>query len=148
MARTTALSCASVTVALALAACGTRQAAPVSYTGSSRGSADRAMPSEGAPLSGRIDSYADAVDRAAPAVVTIRSNRRARAAQQFPFLDDPFFRRFFGNRLPQSDGRGAVEHALGSGVIVRQDGYILTNHHVVDGAEEIKVDLSTRRTYS
>jgi len=106
------------------------------------------MPSEGAFPSGRIDSYADVVDRAAPAVVTIRSNRRARAPQQFPFLDDPFFRRFFGSRAPQGDGRAPVEHALGSGVIVRQDGYILTNHHVVDGAEEIKVDLSNRRIYS
>src|SRR5579883_1742201 len=72
------------------------------------------------------DSYADIVDRVAPAVVTIRSARRVRAPQQFPFFDDPFFQRFFGGRSgsrPRQD-RALVEHALGSGVIVSADGYI------------------------
>src|SRR3954452_9792571 len=93
-------------------------------------------------------SYADMVDRVAPAVVTIRASRRVRAPQQFPFMDDPFFREFFGGggvpRQPQTQ----VQRALGSGVIVQADGHILTNHHGVDGAESIKVDLSTKRTYS
>ena len=96
------------------------------------------------------DSYADVVDKVAPAVVTIRSARRVREAQQFPFFDDPFFRQFFGGRSgsrPRQD-RALVEHALGSGVIVSADGYILTNHHVVDGAEEISVDLSDRRSFA
>lgn len=92
-------------------------------------------------------SYADVVDRVAPAVVTIRSSRRVRAPQQFPFSDDPFFRQFFGGILPRSGGT-EVRQALGSGVIVRSDGHILTNHHVIDGAEDIKVDLISRRTYS
>jgi serine protease Do len=97
--------------------------------------------------SGPIVSYADTVDRVAPAVVTIRSSKRVRAPQQFPFFDDPFFRQFFGGPVPRGN-QSQVEHALGSGVIVQADGHILTNHHVVDGAEDIKVDLISRRTYS
>ncbi len=92
-------------------------------------------------------SYADVVDRVAPAVVTIRSSRRVRAPQQFPFFDDPLFRQFFGGNQSRG-GATEVREALGSGVIVRSDGHILTNHHVVDGAEDIKVDLISRRTYS
>src|SRR5688572_1918768 len=86
-------------------------------------------------------SYADVVSRVAPSVVTIRADRRVRTPRQFPFADDPFFREFFGNRRPQQqDPRESLQRALGSAVIVSADGYMLTNHHVVDGAENIRVE--------
>ena len=92
-------------------------------------------------------SYADLVSRVSPAVVTIRSTERGRQAQQFPFMDDPNFREFFGDRLPQQQTPRRVQ-GVGSGVIVNSDGYILTNHHVVDGALEIKVETTDNRTYT
>ena len=98
--------------------------------------------------SGPLVSYADVVSRVAPAVVTIRSSRRVRAPEQFPFSDDPLFRELFGGGVPRQRGGTQTERALGSGVIMRNDGYLLTNHHVVDGAEDIKVDLSSGKTYS
>lgn len=93
------------------------------------------------------NSFADVVDRVAPAVVTITSARRVRAARQHPFFDDPRFREFFGlPRVPENEQQQQVR-GLGSGVIVSNDGYILTNHHVIDGAEEITVGMSDERTF-
>jgi Do/DeqQ family serine protease len=87
-----------------------------------------------------------------PAVVTIRVEKRASmtpTAGQWP--DDELFRRFFGEAMPQIP-RGrmprGVQRGLGSGVIVSQDGYILTNNHVVDAAHEVKVDLPDKRTFT
>lgn len=92
-------------------------------------------------------SYADVVSKAAPAVVTIRSERRVRAPQQYPFFNDPFFRHFFGKPgAPQPDGE-LRESGLGSGVVVNADGYIVTNHHVIDGAEDIKVVFNDNRSF-
>ena len=93
-------------------------------------------------------SYADAVERVGPGVVTIRAERRARAPRQHPFFDDPLFRDFFGGMFGQAQPRPRVQMALGSGVIVQPDGTILTNHHVVDGAQEIKVELTNHRVFA
>jgi Do/DeqQ family serine protease len=93
-------------------------------------------------------SYADIVQAVAPAVVTVRASRSARVAQQLPLFDNPLFRRFHGVRVPRPPIQTEVEHALGSGVIVRSDGHILTNYHVIDAAQEIEVNLNDGRTYS
>lgn len=95
-------------------------------------------------------SYADVVSRVAPAVVTVHTSRRVRAPEQFPFFDDNFLRQLFGGSFGRRQQQPAqeVERTLGSGVIVRSDGHILTNQHVIDGAEEIKVDLNNHQSYT
>ncbi len=84
------------------------------------------------------NSYAEAVQRATPSVVNIFSSKEVRA-QRHPLLNDPIFRRFFGDQLPDEAQRAS---SLGSGVIVSTSGYVLTNHHVVEAADEIEVALA------
>jgi serine protease Do len=101
----------------------------------------------GAPgESARVDSYAEVVGRVTPAVVTIRTERRAAPRQTALPFDDPVLRRFFGDRWPGPHGGPAEpQRGLGSGVMVGTEGHVLTNHHVIDGAEVIRVELSDRR---
>jgi serine protease DegQ len=86
----------------------------------------------GAP---RPDSYHDAVLKAAPSVVNISTSKEVRVTRN-PLLNDPVFRRFFGEQ-PGDDTQKAT--SLGSGVIVSSSGYILTNNHVVEAADEIEI---------
>jgi serine protease Do len=82
-----------------------------------------------------------------PAIVAIQSTQVIRQ-QQSPFFMDPFFRQFFGDMFSQFNiPREQRQHALGSGVIVSSDGYIVTNNHVIAKATEIQVLLSDKRTF-
>jgi serine protease Do len=93
-------------------------------------------------------SFAPIVRQAAPAVTNIFAKRVVRGEMRSPLLNDPFLRRFFddgffGRRLP----RERMQNTLGSGVLVRSDGVIVTNNHVIENMTEIRVVLSDRREF-
>jgi len=136
-----------ILLALAFGACNRGHSQGVRFASTSDPGLSNAPINNGAPVNSSVPvvSYADIVSRVSPAVITIHSEMRVRAPQQYPFMDDPMFRQFFGDRLPQQMPEQR-RSGLGSGVIISTDGYILTNHHVVDGAEQIKVDLNDNRT--
>ncbi len=97
-------------------------------------------------------SFAPVVREVLPAVVNISSSKVVRVRDSgpiSPFFNDPFFRQFFGDQFErrQEMPREERERSLGSGVIVRKDGIILTNNHVVQGATEIKVSLRDKREF-
>ncbi|MHB8652614.1 MAG: Do family serine endopeptidase [Terriglobia bacterium] len=100
-----------------------------------------------ATLANQNRAYERIAEAVTPAIVSIQTTQVIKV-QQSPFLNDPFFRQFFGD---QFGGGGAPreqrEHALGSGVIVSPDGYIVTNNHVIKNATDIQIKLSDKRTF-
>lgn len=98
-----------------------------------------------------VTSFSDVVKKVSPSVVKVYTTFKAKeggAMQGNPFFEDPMFRRFFGDRM-ERDGREGMrqmprpkQQGVGSGVIVTKDGYILTNNHVVENADEVKVQLT------
>jgi Do/DeqQ family serine protease len=91
-------------------------------------------------------SFSPVVKQTASAVVNIYTRRVVKAAAS-PLLADPFFRRFFGDMMPPGMTQDRVQRSLGSGVVVDSDGTVITNHHVVKGADEVTVVLADRREF-
>ncbi|MDD5434802.1 MAG: DegQ family serine endoprotease [Nitrospira sp.] len=113
------------------------------------------------PISPKVTEHLEATEKAfveiskrvVPSVVNISTTKISRGNegnQLSPFFQDPFFRRFFGDEFFRDHEmpKRHKEQALGSGVIVSEDGYIITNNHVVSGADEIKVVLSDKREFT
>ena len=106
-------------------------------------------------VAGRISSFAPLVEKVSPSVVTIATSKLQQKRLGNPNMNDPMFRRFFGlpdpgtdeaDKAPKGRDKKRLERAgLGSGVIVAEDGYILTNNHVIDGADEIIVTLGNEK---
>jgi serine protease Do len=92
-------------------------------------------------------TFAPLVKAAAPAVVNIYTRTVIKQRATSPFFDDPFFRQFFGDQFKSGQPKERVQGALGSGVIVRTDGLIVTNNHVINGADQIRVVLNDKREF-
>lgn len=88
-------------------------------------------------------SYADAVEKAAPAVVNIHT-AKVITHRVHPLLKDPIFQKFFGDRFAKA--RKEIQTSLGSGVLTSNRGHVLTNNHVIEGADQIQVLLADGRS--
>ncbi len=91
-------------------------------------------------------SFAPVIKKAAPSVVTIFASRTVKKSAH-PFFDNPLFREYFGDPQQPRSNRRQKEEALGSGVIVSQDGYILTSNHVVEGADDIRIQTPAGKEF-
>jgi serine protease Do/serine protease DegQ len=89
-----------------------------------------------------VTSYADVVEPVQRAVVSIYSSKTVKQR-----VVNPMLRQFFGDAAPEQE-RDSKQEGLGSGVIISDDGYILTNNHVIEGADELKVSLSDEREFT
>ncbi|HUF45888.1 MAG TPA: DegQ family serine endoprotease [Aestuariivirgaceae bacterium] len=92
-------------------------------------------------------SFAPIVKRVAPAVVNVYARRMVRQPGFMPFGDDPLFRHFFGDDGLFGSPRERVQNSLGSGVIVDDSGFIVTNNHVIKGGTDIRIVLSDKREF-
>ncbi len=119
-------ACAALILAIAFAGAGATQ--------------ERRVPGSPADM---MASFAPVVQRVAPMVVNVYAAKVV--ANRNPFADDPFFRRFFD--LPGQMPREQVQRSLGSGVIVDPSGLVVTNNHVIEGADEVKVALADKREF-
>jgi Do/DeqQ family serine protease len=98
-------------------------------------------PASYAAVPADADWAADVAEKVLPSVVNISSTKTV--TQRSPLFMDPFFREFFGGMIPQEQ----VQRSLGSGVIISPDGYIVTNNHVVGGADKVEVRLADGRVF-
>lgn len=99
-----------------------------------------------------LTSFAPVVKKVTPSVVQVYVSAKPKRMpdMESPFSDNPWFRRFFGDQFenPGRNSRIPRQQGMGSGVIVTPDGYILTNNHVVDNADEVKVSLNDEREFT
>ncbi|HET6621498.1 MAG TPA: DegQ family serine endoprotease [Dongiaceae bacterium] len=93
-------------------------------------------------------TFAPVVKMVAPAVVNIYTKTVVRQQALSPFFDDPFFKQFFGDDFNFGRSRERIQNALGSGVIVKPDGLVVTNNHVIKDADEIRVVLNDGREFA